>query len=90
MFVVTELFNIAVNDIDAKESLRCRQVLVVTEPVLKHQRIFMNHLALYLIFSLIGSIQNPHAVLVFFPLGACTNVLFNEILSLLSQLQTAS
>ena len=30
---LTELFNIAVNGIDAKESVRCKLVLVVTERV---------------------------------------------------------
>ena len=33
MLVVTELFNNAVNDFDAKESARCSRVLFVTELV---------------------------------------------------------
>ena len=31
--VITELLNIPINDFDAKESTRCRQVLTVTELV---------------------------------------------------------
>ena len=31
VLVVTELYNIAVNDFDAKESARCRRVLIVIE-----------------------------------------------------------
>ena len=33
LLVGTELFNIAINDFDAKKSTRCRRVLVVTELV---------------------------------------------------------
>ena len=33
VLIVTEVFNIAVNDFDSKKSTRCRQVLVVTELV---------------------------------------------------------
>ena len=33
VLIVTELFNIAVNDFDAKKSAHCSQVLVVTELV---------------------------------------------------------
>ena len=33
VLIVTELFNIAVNEFDAKKSTRCRRVLVVTELV---------------------------------------------------------
>ena len=34
VFIVTELFNIAVNNFDAKKSARCSRVLVVTELVI--------------------------------------------------------
>ena len=33
MLVVSELFNIVVNDVDAKKSIPCSQVLIVTELV---------------------------------------------------------
>ena len=33
VLIVTELFNIAVNDFDANKSTRCRRVLVATELV---------------------------------------------------------